>query len=228
MNLVKLFFFFSLRTRHEVALGAYHPAIGELDYILWQRPEPVLIHEQKANPIFHKTYFRKAHCLLELGKGAEALEELNKYRSLVDGKVADAEPQLREKIQSLISKSPSSKESNMEPFLYAAHVFGREIPVMLTCKAPQELFAVRCSPEAATTFLKSLVKKHDEFVMNSNTNGWRCWKCMKPAESLTHNPTMYLDPSTSMGDPKIIDFVLPVCETRGPCDMEARRQVQGS
>src|SRR5260221_10546491 len=116
----------------------------------------------------------------------------------------------------------------MRPFLYSAHVFGREVPVMLTCKARQELFAVACSPEAATSFLKSLVKKHGEFVMNSNTDGWKCWKCRKPAVSLTHNPSMYLHPSSGMGDSTIIDFVLPVCETRGPCDMEARRQVQKS
>lgn len=122
-----------------------------------------------------------------------------------------------QKIEPLISKSSSDGEyttSDMRPFLYSVHVFGREVPVSLTCTAPLELFSLGFSNDVATKFMMRLVMKHDEFVMNSNTDlgGWKCWKCRKLAVSLTHSPAMYLH---------------SVCETSGPCDMEARQQFAG-
>jgi hypothetical protein len=214
----------------EICLGEFQSAIVELDQI-FQTPESDTIGiDEQTRPIFHKAHFRKARCLLELGRGAEALQELDIYRELVHGKVDDEEPRLRVKIQTLIS-DPSNKKSttsNLRPFVYAAHVFGREAPIMLQCTAPAELFVPLPPREAAIGFLEKLVKEHDGFVMNSNPEGWACWArgCSKPATSLTHTPTMCLHYSTEEGGPQIIDFVRPVCKRLGPCDtVEIRKMM---
>ena len=211
-------------------LGQYQSALAELDQTL-DKSGPITSLDEQTDPIFSKVHFRKAVCLFELAKGAEALRELNIDRDMVNGQVDDGEPDLRAKIQSSIGrKSPNQKKhtSTMRPFVYEVRVLvPGEDPISWDCTAPSELFQPHPGPsrQVSSAFLSNLATKYDRLIINRKEGGRRCCICSKPATSLTHTPTMYLHLSPEMGGPKVIDLVQPVCNRLGPCDMEARKLI---
>lgn len=83
-------------------------------------------------------------------------------------------------------------------------------------------------PIATKVFIKSLIDRHNEKILYDRT--WQCVKCNKPAEELLHATLSFLSPNAEVTAPnfvpKIIDYVLPICELGGACCSHAEKCVK--
>ncbi|KAF8202371.1 hypothetical protein BJ912DRAFT_439814 [Pholiota molesta] len=223
-----------------IELGRHQDAIPDLQEVIHIKARATSREDQAVT---HKAHFRLACCFCELGRFAEAVDEMKTYRQLVGGQPKQEETRLYTKILSgLVPQDPlpplarsmppplapatrtvpihthstTTGQHNLQQVRYEVRVFNVEYPIVKHDVVPMTL----CSshpPEVQTKmFLANLVTKyHDELV---KSRSWNCWNCPARAVSLVHTPASYLH----LQDAHVIDFAQPVCVNGGWCENAAR------
>lgn len=153
---------------------------------------------------------------------------MDEYRHVMGGQPTDAEKGLRTKILHAIMERDEGYRGQAahvlaiapgRPLRYEVNVFNNESIIVLFDEIPDNLCSNYPREIPSRLYAVKLVTKYHNSILHGKE--WRCWKCFSPAIGLIHSPALYLH----LHEPKIVDYVQPICKDGGECDVAAQKMM---